>query len=35
LEWAGPFDPDRFDPAMATNEMKKGLPDWRTMDDDF
>jgi hypothetical protein len=29
LEWAGPFDPDEFDPAEATKAMKTGLPDWR------
>jgi hypothetical protein len=33
LEWAGPFDPERFDVAQATREMKKGLPDWRSMSD--
>lgn len=27
LEWVGgEFDPDVFDPAEATNAMKKGLP---------
>jgi hypothetical protein len=30
LEWVGGrFDPEAFDPAMATRAMKKGLPDWR------
>jgi len=31
MEWSGPFDPDDFDPKKATKEMKKGLPDWRSM----
>ena len=32
LEWVGGrFDPERFDPGKATKEMKKGLPDWRSM----
>ena len=31
LEWAGPFDPEAFDPVRATKRMKKGLPDWRRM----
>jgi Plasmid pRiA4b ORF-3-like protein len=32
LEWVGGrFDPDDFDPAAATKNMKKGLPDWRRM----
>jgi hypothetical protein len=31
LEWAGgSFDPDAFDPAAATREMRRGLPDWRS-----
>jgi hypothetical protein len=33
LEWAGgTFDPEAFDPAKATREMRRGLPnrrDWR------
>ncbi len=28
LEWNGPFDPEKFDPAIATRRMKKGLPVW-------
>lgn len=28
LEWNGPFDPDDFDPAEATRQMKRGLPAW-------
>ncbi len=36
LEWVGgSFDPEKFDPAHATKEMKQGLPDWRAMDDDL
>jgi len=32
LEWVGGrFDPEEFDPKRATKEMKKGLPDWRSM----
>ncbi|MEQ8667943.1 MAG: plasmid pRiA4b ORF-3 family protein [Pirellulales bacterium] len=31
MEWSGPFDPDNFDRKKATREMKKGLPDWRSM----
>ncbi|MCH8046134.1 MAG: plasmid pRiA4b ORF-3 family protein [Planctomycetes bacterium] len=27
----GSFSPDKFEPKKATREMKKGLPDWRTM----
>jgi hypothetical protein len=30
LEWVGGrFDPEAFDPALATRAMRKGLPDWR------
>ncbi len=29
LEWAEGFNPDEFDPAVVTKEMKKGLPKWR------
>jgi hypothetical protein len=28
-EWAGPFDPETFDPAEATEAMREGLPNWR------
>jgi hypothetical protein len=36
LEWiGGKFDPEKFDPGKVTKEMKKGLPDWHTMDEDF
>jgi hypothetical protein len=32
LEWAGgSFDPEAFDRAAATREMRRGLPDWRRM----
>lgn len=32
LEWiGGKFDPEKFDLGKATKEMKKGLPDWRSM----
>jgi hypothetical protein len=32
LEWCGgSFSRDNFDPKQATGDMKKGLPDWRTM----
>jgi hypothetical protein len=34
LEWAGgSFDPEAFDPAKATKAMRKGLPDWRSMEE--
>jgi hypothetical protein len=30
MEWlGGSFDPEAFDPAAATKDMNKGLPDWR------
>lgn len=36
LKWVGGrFDPEQFDAKKATRAMKKGLPDWRTMDDAF
>ena len=28
-QWAGPFDPDAFDPGKATKAMRRELPDWR------
>jgi hypothetical protein len=32
LEWYGEqFSTDQFDPAQATRQMTKGLPNWRTM----
>jgi hypothetical protein len=27
----GRFDPERFDAAVATARMRRGLPDWRRM----
>lgn len=36
LEWVGgKFDPEKFDPGKATKAMKKGLPDWRSMNEGF
>jgi hypothetical protein len=30
FEWvSGWFDPEEFDPVVATKSMKKGLPEWR------
>lgn len=29
MEWAGDFDPDKFDAAKTTKAMRRGLPDWR------
>lgn len=30
LEWVGgSFDPEKFDPAKATREIRRGLPNWR------
>lgn len=29
LEWAGPFHPEAFDIAQATQRMRQGMPDWR------
>lgn len=32
FEWVSCwFDPDEFDPALATKAMNKGLPDWPRM----
>ncbi|GDY10995.1 hypothetical protein LBMAG52_44830 [Planctomycetia bacterium] len=31
IEWGGNFDPNKFDAKQATKEMKRGLPDWRSM----
>ncbi len=30
MDWRGPFDPEAFDAARATREMRRGLPDWRS-----
>jgi Plasmid pRiA4b ORF-3-like protein len=27
MDWAGPFDPEKFDPKEVTKRMRKGLPD--------
>jgi hypothetical protein len=36
LQWiGGEFDAEKFNAKKATKEMKKGLPDWRLMDDGF
>lgn len=36
LQWiGGQFEPENFDAKQATKEMRVGLPDWRTMEDDF
>jgi hypothetical protein len=32
LEWAGPFDPEEFSAEKATKVMRRGLPDWRSVD---
>jgi len=33
MTWAGgDFDPERFDPKVATREMQQGLPDWRQLE---
>ncbi|HQU46508.1 MAG TPA: plasmid pRiA4b ORF-3 family protein, partial [Pirellulales bacterium] len=33
FEWVdGWFDPDEFDPQVATKSMRKGLPNWREME---
>ena len=33
LEWiGGQFNPEEFDAKQATKAMKKGLPDWRSME---
>jgi hypothetical protein len=29
VEWAGDFDPERFDAGDRTKAMRRGLPDWR------
>jgi hypothetical protein len=29
VEWAGEFDPERFDVEKTTKAMRRGLPDWR------
>ena len=35
LKWCGgKFDPAKFTAAKATKAMKKGLPNWREMEED-
>ena len=29
MKWRGPFDPEAFDAAATTRQMRRGLPDWR------
>jgi hypothetical protein len=29
VEWAGEFDPEKFDASETTKAMRRGLPDWR------
>jgi hypothetical protein len=29
VEWAGEFDPEKFDAGKTTKVMRRGLPDWR------
>jgi hypothetical protein len=31
LDWNGPFNPDAFNPRLATHVMQEGIPDWRKM----
>lgn len=36
LRWAGGrFDPEGFDAVKMTKKMRRGLPDWRTMSQDW
>ena len=36
LTWAGGrFDPEEFDADKMTKKMRRGLPDWRTMSQDW
>jgi hypothetical protein len=32
LDWNGPFNPNAFNPRLATHVMQEGIPDWRKMD---
>jgi len=32
MDWRGPFDPEIFHPELTTRRMRRGLPDWRTME---
>jgi hypothetical protein len=31
LDWSGPFNPNAFNPRLATHVMQEGIPDWRKM----
>jgi hypothetical protein len=31
LEWNGPFNPNAFNPRLATHVMQEGMPDWQKM----
>jgi len=31
LDWRGAFDPNAFNPRLATHQMQEGMPDWRKM----
>ncbi|MGA2247450.1 MAG: plasmid pRiA4b ORF-3 family protein [Verrucomicrobiota bacterium] len=31
LDWNGPFNPNAFNPRLATHVMQEGIPDWRKM----
>lgn len=31
LDWRGPFDPNSFNPRLATHQMQEGMPEWRRM----
>ncbi len=31
LHWNGPFNPEAFNPRLATHVMQEGVPDWRKM----
>jgi hypothetical protein len=31
-EWGGAFDPEKFNAQATTNEMRRGLPNWREME---
>jgi len=32
LNWRGPFNPNAFNPRLATHVMQEGMPGWRNMD---
>jgi hypothetical protein len=31
LSWSGPFNPNAFNPKLATHVMQEGMPEWRKM----